>query len=454
MNHKSNTYVNTTDFFGSFCDRRPVREDIYRAKRSAITALSGSTDHTILQGGCYVTSTGHFVLAITNASFNSVIVVELDTDYKTVMKRIPMDIGHANDFAYNPNTDKIYVATGNTGTNANRIAVLNARTLVLETTLPLDSTTKWLCSYDEINDQYYTIGSGYIRVYDGEWHLIRSLENTLADSYKGKGKMTYQSSFCYDGKFITLSFSNETFNGSLQISGIFLQVVNVETGAIDSTAQYTPCDNSDEPEFIAVIGDIAYMFGGQLFFQVSKLYLNPETLYESDTNIFGAAKLIPQGEDLNACLAPGTYYSPNTAYTAGLTNVPTKVGFTLYVLPTGRGIIVQELTNSGGNTYRRTFGNTTGEFDSWKLMDKCRGPRYTYKASASSQTVTMNSGGACFVVLTKGSSANLYFVNVSGSTSYLKTLISQISGVTTAINGLKVTFNRSDGITLFVWKME
>lgn len=435
-----------------FNDNRPIKEDIYR-KRNAFPSLSGDANHKVLQGGCYVSSTGHFVMAINNKENDSSIVVELDNDYKTVIKRKQIDLGHANDFTYNPQNDKIYVATGDTGTRANKIAVLNAKTLALETTLTLDGSVKWLCSYDEVNDKYYTIGGGYIRVFDGAWNQIKAISNTLARNYKGKGKITFQSSFCYEGKFITLSFSNEVAANALQISGIFLSVINMETGGIESVAKYTPCDNSDEPEFIAVIGDVAYMFGGQLYFQVSKLYLDQTALREAETDIFGAAKLIPQGTDLNNCLIPGMFYSPNTAYTTGIANAPVSNGFTLYVLPVGRGVLVQELINSNGDIYKRLFGVSSGEFAEWKMIDSCVGRRYTRSNDATTQKVAMNDNGACFVVLGTGSQANFYFISSVNGIAYVKKFFTPISDVTITKSGLNVTFSRSGGITMFIWKM-
>lgn len=348
---------------------KPVKKDIYR-KRLAIKTLSGDSGYTTLQGGCYLPTKQHFLMAIVNDDNNSCILAELDTDYETVISRTTLDLGHANDFSYNPDDGKIYVATGNTGTNANKIAVLNGSTYVLENTLDLGNTrSKWLISYDDVNNRYYVLDTDYLTIYDSSWLQLKQYENIYKDQYAGECEMTAQSSFCYNGKFIALYFAREFVSASQRISAIYLQSIDYDTGAVDTIAQYSPRGNADEPEFVGLIGDIGYMFGGQTYFSVSEIYFDQEKIYDFPKSIFGIAQLIDSNGDLNEYQMPGIYYSPNTDYTTGIENAPVTNGFTLYVIPVSGNVIVQQLINSAGDFYKRVLSSNTNNWLDWEIME-------------------------------------------------------------------------------------
>lgn len=348
---------------------KPVKKDIYR-KRLAIQTLSGDSGYTTLQGGCYLPTKQHFLMAIVNDDNNSCILVELDTDYETVISRTTLDLGHANDLTYNPDDGKIYVATGRTGTNANKIAVLNGSTFALENTLNLgNSRAKWLISYDDVNNRYYVLDTDYLTIYNSNWGRLKQYENVYKDQYAGECEMNAQSSFCYNGKFIALYFAREIVSASQRISAIYLQMIDYDTGAVSTIAQYSPRGNSDEPEFVGLIGDIGYMFGGQTYFSVSEIYFDQEKIYDFPKSIFGIAQLIDSNGDLNEYQMPGIYYSPNTDYTTGIENAPVTNGFTLYVIPVSGNVIVQQLINSAGDFYKRVLSANTNNWLDWEIME-------------------------------------------------------------------------------------
>lgn len=356
---------------------RPIKKESYR-KRLALQGLSGNSGYTTLQGGCYLPLTDHFLLAIVNSDNNSCILVELEKDYETVVKRVTLDLGHANDLTYNPDNGKIYVATGSTGTNANKIAVLNGSTFALENTLDLgNSRAKWLVSYDDVNNRYYVLDTSYLTVYDSNWSQLKQYSNTYGDTYDGPGEMTAQSSFCYDGKFVGLYFVREIVASSMSISGIYFQMIDYETGEVKTVAQYSPRGNADEPEFVAIIGDVGYMFGGQTYFSVSEIYFDQSKLYDSPDSIFGIATLLPQNADLDDIQMPGMYFSPNTAYTTGMEHAPVTNGFTLYVLPVCGNVIVQMVINTAGEMYKRVLSSTTSQFLDWELITSTQNPSDT-----------------------------------------------------------------------------
>lgn len=437
-----------------FGDNKPIKKDIYR-KRLALRELSGDTIHTILQGGCYIPSRDHFVTAIVNAEFDSAIVVEFGRDYETVYKRVKMDIGHANDMTYNPDTNKIYVATGSTGANKGYIAVLNGDTLQLEGTLPLrDNRSKWLISYDEIGEIYYVLDNYYLSVYDKEWNLLKSFTNDFKENYMGNAEMNAQASFCYNGEFIGLYFSRQMVEGSQRVTGIYLQLINAETGEVDSVARYVPRGNADEPEFVAMIDDVGYMFGGQTYFSVSTLYMDQTKIYDTDTDIMGTAMLLPKNADLDDYQMPGTYYSPNTAYTKGMRNVPVTTGFTLYVLPVCGNVIMHKLIGTAGEIYKRVLSSSTNKFLSWEMLDGCVGDRFLREGQKKTHTVKINKDGSWIVILPYSGKVNMYLISTSGSTVYARAIMKEISKTVTVKKGnMQVSFTCDTPLGMLAWRL-
>ena len=438
-----------------FGDNKPIKKDVYR-KRLAIRELSKDKNHTTLQGGCYIPTRDHFIAAIVNAGCTSAIVVEFGRDYQTVYKRVKMDIGHANDFTYNPHTNKIYVATGDTGKYAGRIAVLNGDTLKFESSIQLkDNLAKWLLSYDEVNKKYYVLDTSHLGIYNEDWELEKEFPNVLKSNYVGDCTMTAQASFCYDGEFITLYFSREKLTGSQRITGIYLQLVNLETGCVDSVARYVPKGNSDEPEFVAVIDDVAYMFGGQTYFTVSALYMDQTKIYEPDTEIMGTSILLDKNADLDECQLPGTYYSPDTAYTKGMKNVPVSTGFTLYVLPICGNVTVHKLIGTAGDIYKRVLSPTTNQFLDWELIDSSSGgQRFIREGQAKTHTVPLGESGSCIVFLPYGGDVNVYMISKSKGVVYARTITDSISKKVTVSKGSSsVSFTCQKPLGMIAWRM-
>ena len=437
-----------------FKNNYPIKKDVYR-KRLALRTLSGDNTHTLLQGGCYIPERDHFVMAIVNSDFDSAMVVELDRDYKTVIKRSKMDIGHANDLTYNPNTGKIYVATGDTGSHKNKIIAINSETLALETSIDLKTqTAKWLCSYDDENDLFYVLDTKYLYTYDSEWSLKRKVPNTFKDDFVGKCEMTAQSSFCYKGRFIAVYFSKDSIEGSQQISGLYLQLINPKTGEIESVATYSPRGNADESEFVAMVGDVGYLFGGQTYFSVSELYFDRGKTYEPENSIFGTSTLVDADSDLDDYQTPGIYFSPNTAYTSGMKNCPVKTGFSLYVLPVSGNVIIQELIGSAGDIYKRVLSSTQNKFLDWEIMQSGTNESFIRADRESVHTIKLNKNSAILVFLPYGNNCNMYMVSESGGNSLCRALIKTISVDVNVVKGdSEVSFECSTPLGMIAWRL-
>ena len=93
-----------------------------------------------LQGGCYNNLTDTFILAFVDTSSVNGVLVELDSSFNVIRRSVSLPLGHANDLTFNPNTNKIYVATGNTGAYAGKVIEIDAGTLTFSSAITLDST--------------------------------------------------------------------------------------------------------------------------------------------------------------------------------------------------------------------------------------------------------------------------------------------------------------------------
>lgn len=78
--------------------------------------------------------------------------------------------------------------------------------------------------------------------------------------------------------------------------------------------------------------------------------------------------------------------------------------------------------------------------------------KYSYAAGATTQEITLRASSAGFIVLTWGTSANLYFFNATSTTAYIKALITQITNVNVSVAGLDATFEHgSNPLTRFLY---
>ena len=306
-----------------------------------------------IQSAVYVDSLDHIILGFTNADYTIGMLVEVEKDFKTVVKRVgDLNIGHVNDLTYNPNTDKIYVAPMDTGTNNNKIIEINPSTLAISRVFSIDKTV-YQISYDRKNNVYY-VGSTNIEIYDENFNLMKSIPFGSIPNIDD----TDQGSHCKDGNFIVISQNDEKS---------YLRTFDLNTGNV---AQYHAYDNRSYYEEIETLiefdGDM-YSISGQ-----TNIYITRYNTRESSSNsitggVYYTGKKITAYDDLNDYLLEGKYYSPYGSYTQTLSNIPANLnsGFSLYVLNQGQDWMVQILVENSNRKkiYFRTYNS--GSFGVW-----------------------------------------------------------------------------------------
>lgn len=319
--------------------------------------------YVALQGGCYNSDTGHFVLALVDSNFINGILVELDMNFDVVRRSEPLAIGHANGMAYNPNTGKIYVVTGSTGENANNVVIINSANLTIDSVKNIGYVS-WHIAYDQDNDVYYIGNSSVLNKYDESFNLISSIPMNM--EYDGDGFIGGNGLFVYNGQCYYMGYMRDSLD--LVYTGLYINTFD-ESGNVQSLGRYTLLENSDEPENVCIVGDIGYIFSGQNWFRVYKLSVNPTHISEPRTEYFGRGDRIPRNTDLNDYVIQGKYHCSSSSVASTLLNVPYKAsGFTLYVTSQTWLGLRQETIYSTGDKFERIYDNNTASWTNWKKI--------------------------------------------------------------------------------------
>ena len=314
-----------------------------------------------MQGGCYNNLLDRFVIAYTDNSNVNDILVELDNNFTVVRRSLSLPLGHANDLTFNPKTNKIYVATGNTGIYAGKIVEIDATTLTFSSVITLESVPLvWFISYDELNDRYFVDGSGSLCIYDNEFNLIKMIPRVY--DFIGNGEMVYQSSFVYEGSYVLICFSqNVTTNRN------FVYLATIDENGITVFAKYPTFNVADEIESICIKNGVGYGFHGQSCFRVSIYDFSRSKFIEPEHNSTMYSSIrIPDNSDINDYMMNGIYNVPAGANAQTMLNLPQGIGGTLIVEVQSGFFIRQRYITTAGNEYIRIFNANDKTWTTWQ----------------------------------------------------------------------------------------
>ena len=313
-----------------------------------------------MQGGCYNNLTDTFILAfIDNSSVNGMLV-ELDSSFSVVRRSVSLPLGHANDLTFNPNTNKIYVATGNTGIYAGKVVEIDAGSLTFSSAITLSSTPYvWFISYDELNDRYFADGSGSLCIYDSDFNLVKMIPRVY--DFIGTGELIYQSSFVYEGSYVLVCFSQNISNRN------FVYLTTIDDNALTVFAKYPTFDADDEIESICIKDGVGYGFHGQKYVRVSiydfsrSKFIEPE----HESTLYSSVR-IPNNSDLDDYKISGIYNVPAGASAQTMQNVPQTIGGNLIVEPQTQYYIRQRYITTAGNEYVRVYDANNKTWTTWQ----------------------------------------------------------------------------------------
>lgn len=318
--------------------------------------ICGDANH-YLQGGTYVSSTRHFVIAfapISGSGATSTILVELDTDFTTVIKRVSSaNYGHANDLTYNPNTDKIYVSSTGQASGSmyeRKVLVVNASTLTIESGIAFTNLVSAI-SYDSINNVYYTVESvddtRKVFKYDANFNLLENIGDAfLIDPVRQVG----QCSVCYNGRFYYVTVSNYR-NHTVWINTFGS---DAKIWQIDNFAYY-------EPEIVLEYSGSLYMLSikSNTYIYIDRIGTD-RTIYDRTEEYYLRGTLLITGANLNDVMNTGRYYMTE-ASASTIVNGPYTImrQFSMDVLHIGYDGLCQIITVNNRMQFIRTLSNNT-----------------------------------------------------------------------------------------------
>ena len=307
--------------------------------RKPIEYYTNDADYKWLQSAVYVDYLDHVILGFSNEEYTFGMLVEVDKDFTTIIRRVGgLSLGHVNDMAYNPITNKIYVATMDTGAYANKIVEVNVPTLDINRAIDIGDTV-YQISYDRLNNVYH-IGTHQNCIYDENFELIKAnpwytITDILGITVTGQGSEVYK------GNYILLSQNEQK---------TYWTTYNYNNGDISQIQEYDNASIIDEAETLCMIPNKdMYLLSGQRYVTVIKMQMREDSSNTEMFNIFDNGEILPQGTDLNDIYQAGKYLSIRAAETATMLNVPSPCadrGFSLYVFNQAYDWVMQVIVGS------------------------------------------------------------------------------------------------------------
>lgn len=289
------------------------------------------------------------------SSTNPAQIIELSKDFTTVLNRASGDYGHINDMTYNPYTEKIYGAGGASGSDIGKILIINRSTLALEGTVPTINLRRVYCiAYDPISRRYAAVDYDYlIHIYNDNFDEI-SVGTTRIDQWlHGDGYTVPQTITYYNGMLLCYCSYVKYDNDGNYYVGRAIASIDVNGDIIANT--FLDGQPLLEGEGITSADGLVYIMDNS----------EPFVLFSecTPTNVQGMgvfADRISQNADLNNITTLGVHYAPSAAWTSTYTNKPSDLvaGFKMEVF-IQYGLLVQEITDTGGDKWRRRYSGST-----------------------------------------------------------------------------------------------
>lgn len=325
------------DLDGTIINARKMKPSSYDRSvlsRKLISDYQYSTDYTTIQSACYIDSTARVLLGMSRTDKSLASITVLNANMDTVINRVAgLDFGHCNDMTYNPNTDRIYIAPGDTSTHGAALLVVNPSTFAITNEIYIGSNV-WQVEYDRLNDIYF-VGADTLRIYDNNFNLIKSIPWPSAAAILGESDPLAQGGVVIEGNYYQIYSGYEHY---------YLVSFDYETGEVNGIQKYKNLNWTDEVEAAFMADGKLIAVSGQRYITMISNAIDHESSDFSAFDIFGSGSEIADNTDLNDIYQPGKYYSSARAHTETMLNVPSVMntrGFSLYVLNQSGGWLVQ-----------------------------------------------------------------------------------------------------------------
>lgn len=339
-------------------------------------SITGGTSYKELQGVAYDSIRNHYAFFIIIQDASDVLMVILDDDMTSVINSQEFanaDLGHGNDFCYNPNIDR-FVCTPANG-DGNKILTINPTTLTIENTYtptpPVSTTDERLAgiTYDVDNDVYYALtGLGFWIIkgdFTADHFVAADTLNALKFLPSDVARWTnfYNNGItCKDQKvYVICQYSNNPRQS-------WMIVFNVD-GSVFTTYQLPNSDPNSEYESAEIVDDVIMLFSTYNYLNVDAMLLQNQNSDDFYSPYYGA-KRIAANTDLNDIKVYGKYFC-SSGNIANIANAPSNM--TAFVLtvdsqPTTLTQTIEYVVNNLVTRYRRQFTLSNSSWSTWKRV--------------------------------------------------------------------------------------
>jgi hypothetical protein len=359
--------------------RSATFKTIMKTPQSAyMQTITGGTSYKNLQGVAYDSIRNHYAFFIIIQDASDVLMVILDDDMTTVINSQEFanaDLGHGNDFCYNPKIDR-YVCTPANG-DGNKILTINPTTLTIENTYtptpPASITDERLAgiTYDEDNDVYYVLTGLGFWIIKGDFTTDHFVSADTLSALKflpydvARWTNFYNNGItCKDHKiYVICQYSNNPRQS-------WMIVYNID-GNVFTTYQLPNADPNSEYESAELVDDVIMLFSTYNYFNVYGMLLQNQNSDEFYSPYY-SAKRIAANTDLNDINVYGKYFC-SSGNVDTIVNAPSKLtAFTLTVdsQPTTLTQTIEYVINHLVTRYSRQFTLSNSSWSTWERLTK------------------------------------------------------------------------------------
>lgn len=207
------------------------------------------------QSAVYIPNSNHIILGFSNTDTYNSLLVEMDSDFKTVYKRKSLPIGHCNDLTFNQNTNMIVCAPIEP---VSTVYLLNPTNLELVETKVITGIPSGInmVEYNSKYNVYFMYDSGNVYIVDSNFTLLKAISsNSFSSLLVPTNESATQGSFTLEDQFIMISsIANNGYH-----SGIRLTNINFNTGGVHNYYDYPTLDRYDEAECGVVINNWLFL---------------------------------------------------------------------------------------------------------------------------------------------------------------------------------------------------
>ena len=180
-----------------------------------------------------------------DTSKNKIVIIDTGLNVSLIGT---VDTGHCNGCCYNPNTETLYIATGDEGTYANKIIGVDLDTMLVTYVNDIQQNVAGI-AYDHDHDIYYIL-TGSISAYDNAFNFLKTVGYYNAMSNYIDPNSVYQSQTLSYYDHNILYSSNQLITGNHYYKRANINTFNFDNATLKQFFTFPSFNYADEMEMI------------------------------------------------------------------------------------------------------------------------------------------------------------------------------------------------------------